>query len=147
VTSACDSIPEAFRPAGSGHVGRIVLALDHGTEIHWNGEIRVRRLDEACRKVSNGSRPTDRICANRLCDVLRFTTQFPRNDRDQKCVNPNRSMSRGGPRPGGVCRSELSVAGSRLGRSNGTKRVFSGWIVKPYFSSRLGGTASVFGTK
>ncbi len=31
------------------------------------------------------------------------------------------------------------------GRSNGTSRVFSGWIVKPYFSNRLGSTSSTAG--
>ena len=35
-----------------------------------------------------------------------------------------------------------SASGSRLGRSNGTSRVLSGWIVKPYFANRLGRTAS-----
>jgi hypothetical protein len=71
-----------------------------------------------------------------LSDVLRFTTQVPLRERAQKCVKPSSSKV-----PGGFCSSVFPRAEPPQGRSNGTSRVLSGWIVNPYFSNRLGSTA------
>jgi len=38
--------------------------------------------------------------------------------------------------------SSSARGGPRRGRSNGTSRVFSGWIVRPHFANRLGRTVS-----